>query len=351
MSRPASLRGKVTRLLAVSTLVSLVSFCGVVGFVVFLEDGVDLAFIPEADDEPAKFFLLVFAIAAPISLGITLTAARYLVRRAVRPIEAVIAEARTMTVDDLDRRIEVPPDRDELREMIETLNALFARLSAGFRDLHNFAADVSHELRTPLAAVVTELEVAVRRERSHAEWSAAADNALASLRRTVQLVEALLDLARGGIPGTREHADVIAVVDEVADTFIARAETAGVTLAHVSDGEATATFDRVSLAVALGVLIDNAIRYTPRGGRVELAVAPRGDIVEIDVDDTGPGVGPDERDRIFAPLARGTAGRTHAGLGLGLAIARRVIEASGGRVGVDASSLGGARFTLAIPSS
>ena len=351
MTRTASLRGKVTRLLAITTLVSLVSFSAVVGFVVYLEDGLDLSFIPEADDEPAKFFLLVFAIAAPISLAITLTAGRYLVRSAVRPVEAVIAEARTMTVDDLDRRIELPPDRDELREMIETLNALFARLAAGFRDLHAFAADVSHELRTPLAAVITELEVASRRERSHAEWSAAADRALASLRRTVQLVEALLDLARGGIPGTREEADVVGVVDEVAATFAARAASAGVTLAHVPADDATATVDRVSLTVALGVLIDNAIRYTPSGGRIELAVAHHGDTVQIAVDDSGPGVEPAERGRIFAPLVRGAAGRAHAGLGLGLAIARRVMEASGGRITVEASDLGGARFTLAIPAS
>jgi signal transduction histidine kinase len=351
VSRPASLRTKVARLLAITTFVSLVSFSAVVGLVVYLEDGLDLSFIPEADDEPAKFFLLVFAIAAPISLAITLTAARYLVRSAVRPIEAVIAEARTMTVDDLDRRIEVPPDRDELREMIETLNALFARLATGFRDLHAFAADVSHELRTPLAAVVVELEVALRRERSHAEWTAAAERALASLRRTVQLVEALLDLARGSIPGERERADVVAVVDEVAGTFTARADAAGITLAHVSDGEATATVDRVSLAVALGVLIDNAIRYTPHGGRVELAVVPYGDTLQIAVDDSGPGVDADEAERIFAPMVRGAAGHTHAGLGLGLAIARRVMEATGGRVDVEASDLGGARFTLAIPTS
>jgi len=73
--------------------------------------------------------------------------------------------------------------------------------------------------------------------------------------------------------------------------------------------------------------------------------------VEIDVDDTGPGVAPDERDRIFAPLSRGAAGRQHAGLGLGLAIARRAVAASGGQVAVDSSDLGGARFTLAVPAS
>jgi signal transduction histidine kinase len=272
------------------------------------------------------------------------------VRRTLRPIEAVIAQASTMTVDDLDRRIEVPPDRDELRAMIETLNALFSRLSAGFRDLHAFAADVSHELRTPLAAVILELEVAARRERSPAEWEATAERALATLRRTVELVEALLALARGGIPGTREPADVAAVVDEVAGTFAARAQTAGVTLVQVSEGAALATIDRISVALALGAVIDNAIRYTPRGGRVELAVAPSASGIEIAVDDTGPGVAADERARIFAPLSRGTAGREHAGLGLGLAIARRAIEASGGRIAVGSSNLGGARFTLAVPS-
>jgi signal transduction histidine kinase len=357
-ARPATLRRKLAILITTTTVMSLVVFSAVVYLGIYLEEETELDMVPEADDDATQFLLLAFGIAAPISLGLTLATARWLTGRALAPVEDVITGAAAMSVDHLDRRIALPAERGQLYDMVETLNGLFARLEVGFAGLRTFAADASHELRTPLAVAIAELEVTTRRARTHAEWTVAADRVLATLRRMTLLVEALLELARGGIAGQRERVVLADLVDEVIGTFAHRAEVAGVALTHTSTSGVAADVNRASIAAALSALVENAVRYTPAGGRVEVSVTPDAADVAIAVDDSGPGVADDEREAIFAPLARGAAGREadraqdgdSAGLGLGLAIVRRIAQQADGSVGVGASPLGGARFVLRLPS-
>jgi signal transduction histidine kinase len=294
-------------------------------------------------------------VAAPITLVITITTAVWIARRSLRPIEDVIGAAGEMSVDHLDRRIEVPPDKDELHDMVSVLNGLFDRLERGFHGLHSFAADASHELRTPLAVAVSSLEVAARRPRSHEEWGETAEQVLVALRRMVQLVDSFLELARGGIAGPRQPVDVREVVDEVVGVFATRFEEAGVKLESSPEAAAVAHVNRAALVTALSAVVANALRYTPRGGRAAVTVEPiAGRRVAIHVDDSGPGVPPEERAAIFEPLRRGSAGKQAGdedGLGLGLAIARRILEQLDGAITVTGSPLGGARFTLEVPAA
>jgi signal transduction histidine kinase len=348
MSR-RTLRGKLATLIAVTSLLSMLVFSGVVYLGIYLEEETDLDIV-EADDDATRFLLLTFGMAAPISLALTLGGALWLARRWIRPIEEVIRAGGAMSVERLGERLALPPGDDELRDMVRTLNDLFARLEAGFQGLHSFAADVSHEMRTPLAIAISELEVALRRPRSHEEWSEATGSVLRSLRRLVELVEALLELARGGIAGPREPVDLTELAEEVVGMYGSRSQAAGITLVHTSVGQVSARANRAALSTALGAVVANGLRYTPRGGRVEVRVEP-GAVLEVD--DSGPGVPAAEREAIFAPLRRGAAASDgdEAGLGLGLAIVRRVMEQHGGRVEVGESPLGGARFTLHVPSS
>ncbi len=357
MSRPRTLRGKLARLVAAASLVSLLVFSAVAFLAIYLEDELKLSMLPEADDDATQFLLLAFLVAAPITLVITITTSMWIARRSLRPVEDVIRAAGEMSVDHLDRRIEVPADRDELHDMVSVLNGLFDRLERGFQGLNSFAADASHELRTPLAVAVTSLEVAARRRRTHEEWSESAEQVLLALRRMVQLVDSLLELARGGIAGPREPIDVNEVVDEVAGVFATRFEEAGVTLEPSPETaeDAVAHINRAALVAALSAVVSNALRYTPRGGRAAVAVEPiAGRRVAIHVDDSGPGVPPEERTAIFEPLRRGAAGKQAGdedGHGLGLAIARRILEQLDGAITVTRSPLGGARFTLEVPAA
>ena len=347
-----SLRGKLARLVAATSLVSLLVFSAVAYLAIWLEDEAGVDIVPEADDDATRFLLLAFGVAAPITLALTVTAATWIARRSLRPIEDVVRAAGEMSVDHLDRRIAVPPGRDELRDMVEVLNGLFDRLERGFRGLRSFAADASHELRTPLAIAISSLEVAARRRRSHEEWREEADQVLAALRRMVELVESLLELARGGIAGPRQAIDLVEVVDEVTAVFSARFEAAGVALEHGSEGPAPARADRAALVTALSAVVSNALRYTPRGGRAALGIERLdSQRLVIHVDDSGPGVPADERAAIFEPFRRGSAGADAAGVGLGLAIAQRILEQLDGRVTVTHSPFGGARFSLEVPAA
>jgi signal transduction histidine kinase len=334
VSRPRTLRGKLARLVAAASLVSLLVFSAVAFLAIYLEDELKLSMLPEADDDATQFLLLAFLVAAPITLVITITTSMWIARRSLRPVEDVIRAAGEMSVDHLDRRIEVPADRDELHDMVSVLNGLFDRLERGFQGLNSFAADASHE-----------------------EWSESAEQVLLALRRMVQLVDSLLELARGGIAGPREPIDVNEVVDEVAGVFATRFEEAGVTLEPSPETaeDAVAHINRAALVAALSAVVSNALRYTPRGGRAAVAVEPiAGRRVAIHVDDSGPGVPPEERTAIFEPLRRGAAGKQAGdedGLGLGLAIARRILEQLDGAITVTRSPLGGARFTLEVPAA
>jgi signal transduction histidine kinase len=131
-----------------------------------------------------------------------------------------------------------------------------------------------------------------------------------------------------------------------------RAEAAGVSLRASADGPAAITRgDPVALQAAVGNLVENAIRYTPRGGAVEIAATTTGDRVAIRVDDSGPGVPVAERDAIFSPFRRGAAAKRRAdaqGLGLGLSIAKRIVDRHGGDLSVGDSPAGGARFTIEL---
>ncbi|MBA2542340.1 MAG: hypothetical protein H0V17_22045 [Deltaproteobacteria bacterium] len=241
------------------------------------------------------------------------------------------------------------PTRDgELRDLVLALNELFVRLDDGFGALGRFAADASHELRTPLAVIATELEVSLRHPRSAAEWEKVARNGLEELQRLSAVVEGLLSLARAGAdaPASRARVRLVECVDAVVAQLTESAEKVGVSLSGpAKDSEDRVDGNAVMLEAAIRNLAENAVRATPRGGQVELGLELRGSELVVTVDDDGPGLGADP-ESLFVPFHRGARGN---GAGLGLAIARRVATAHGGRLEPTSSPLGGARFELALP--
>ena len=268
-----------------------------------------------------------------------------------------------MGARDLHRRLQLPSNDPELAELVTALNKLFERLESGFGALERYASDASHELRTPLAVVASELEVALRHERSSAQWEQVAETALDEVQRLTRLVEALLALARldGLPPDDTVSLDVHEAAEEVVARMVPQANTAELSLTlDASTGESLRVLANAdALASSLTSLLTNALRYTPRGGKVRVSVERASeDRIDLVVDDSGPGVPNAERETIFEPFARGSASRTaeerdgkSGGVGLGLAMVRRVAERHGGTVRVDASPLGGARFTLSLPKA
>lgn len=344
-------------------IVSLVS--SVLAVVLFAAASLTMLMIDDEDeeishgssfrDEALELIGGAMAIAAPVAFAAASIGAMLLSRRSARPIEDAIQAARETTAQDLRRTLPLPERDDELRDLVVALNELFARLDDGFGALARFAADASHELRTPVAIMATELEVALRHPRSVDEWETTGRNALLELQRLASLVEGLLTLARADAdaPAARMSTEVGERVDAVLAQLEDMAERAGVALQGPADEVyAQVSCNPVMLETAVKNLVENAIQVVPRGGHVRVGIEADSKKIEITVDDDGPGVG-DDPEPLFAPFRRGTpradTQSRSRGVGLGLAIARRIVMSHGGSLTAAASPLGGARFTMKLP--
>ncbi len=356
MTARGSLRRRFVVTAIASTAIAIVLF--VVGSfaVIAIDDGdADIAAGDSFRSEATEMIFGAMAVAAPLAIAAGVITAIALSRRTARPVEDAIAAARETTAHDLRRSLPVPAADGELRDLVVALNELFARLDDGFGALARFAADASHELRTPLAVIATDLEVALRHPRSADEWETTARTALDELRRLSALVEGLLSLARAGAdaPAARAPVRVIDRVDAVVAQLADQAERAGISLVAPTD-EVTASVPGNAVMLETGIrnLVVNALAAVSRGGEVRIGIETRDAELAIVVDDNGPGLGPDP-EALFTPFSRGAdrgeRSERAAGVGLGLAIARRIATSHGGTLSAGASPLGGARFTLALP--
>ena len=340
-----------------STVIALVLFAAISVVILWFDDAdADIRAGDSFGSEAGELLLGAMAIAAPLALIAAATTAVILSRRSTRPIEDAIRAARETTAQDLRRSLPVPVRDDELRDLVVALNELFARLDDGFAALGRFAADASHELRTPLTIMATEIEVALRHPRAVTEWEVTGRASLDELGRLSALVEGLLMLARAGVdaPVARTSVQLVGCIDAVVAQLSSRAEDSGVSLVGpVEETAAAIDGNPVMLETAIRNLVENALCAVARGGHVRLSVEAASDELVVIVDDDGPGLGPNPT-ALFEPFRRGTAAAADtvargAGVGLGLAIARRVALAHGGRLEPGTSPLGGARLMLTLP--
>jgi signal transduction histidine kinase len=242
---------------------------------------------------------------------------------------------------------------DELDRLAETLNGMLARLENTFGSMRRFSADAAHELRTPLTALKGTLEVALRAERTGAEYRAALDSALEEVERLVRLAEDLLLLSRSsaGPESPRARVELEGLVLDAADVGARLAKDRGVSVRVGAVAPLTVLGDAGALRRALLNLVENGVKYTPASGRVEIGVAEAGGVAVIAVEDTGPGIDPRDVERIFEPFVRLDAARDResGGSGLGLAIARSIVVAHRGTLAVERTGPGGSCFTIRLP--
>lgn len=341
-----------------STTLSLCVF-GAIAFVVviieeYAEPEVDApeVIMREARTQVGKSML----IAGPICLLLAVGGAVIAARRTLRPLDRVIQTASRLTSRQLNERLPVPAQSDEVQALVVTLNDLFARLELGFAALDRFAADASHELRTPLTVISTELEVMLQNPRSVDDWERCARLCLDESRHLTQLITVLLEMARleRGAVSTTTGTSLRVMLERAVSVVAPSARARSVTLDSVLGDETdrTARGDSDALISALVNVVDNAVRYTQAGGDVRLSTLAQTDAVIVHVDDSGPGIESDERRRIFEPFTRGNASPMNtSGVGLGLTIARRICEHNEVTLNVDRSPSGGARFSFRIATA
>jgi heavy metal sensor kinase len=267
---------------------------------------------------------------------------------ALRPVESMRRRAAGISPSVSGGRLPVPESSDEIARLGVTLNDMLARLEEAFARERRFVADASHELRTPLGILKAELELALRSGRSPEELRAALESAAEETDRLVALAEDLLVIARmdqGRLPLRRADVDVHDLLTELARRYEGRAGGRSVGVSANSDVRLSA--DRTRLDQALGNMIDNAVRYG--SGNIGLRSVVHDSLVELHVEDSGPGFDPEFIDEAFERFARADEARSRGGVGLGLAIAAAVATSHGGHAHAANREEGGADVWLELP--
>ena len=298
---------------------------------------------------------LFLSMSVVILLVIGLTGV-LLARNALRPIDRMVSRARRIGEANLADRLPHPGTADEIGRLVETLNEMLERLERSFEVRRMFSADASHELRSPLSRLRAELEVALRRPRPLAEYEETLRSCLDEVDRVQGVIEELLELARIDTSAEQEPPEAISVGDLIEAAVVAvrpRAELQGVVVVADRLPDVLVNAAPVAAKVALANILDNAVKFSPGGSEVRIAVTEVDDEAVIAVCDAGPGVAPEEAERLFQPFYRGKASRSTGapGVGLGLAISRVLIQRQGGRITLDSPDERGTRFNVHLPRS
>lgn len=278
-----------------------------------------------------------------------------LCRRALAPLLAMAAGAERISAATAGARIAVPETGDELALLGNSFNDLLARFQESFEKQRRFTADASHQLRTPLAVMLGQIDVVLRRDRDGEEYR----RVIQILRRRVvelkHMTEMLLLLARAESDQQIiecDRVDVETVLEEIVARRTESLESRRIVLSVAAGSPFDVRVQQYLFSQVIENLLDNAERYSPAGSPVEITVARRGMRIELAVADHGPGIPADEVPHIFAPFFRGTAGRKSEspGSGLGLSVARRIVEAFGGTLELASGPGTGARFVISLPA-
>jgi two-component system OmpR family sensor kinase len=303
----------------------------------------------QSRDEALHRLLREFLLAGPIALLLVSIGGYGLAAAALRPVETMRRRVKDISASTPGRRLPVPPARDEIHNLAETLNEMLDDLEAAFEHERRFVADASHELRTPLALLRTELELALRHRRTREQLETAIASAIDDTERLTRLAEDLLLLARsdqGGLPVRREHVDADEILRTAANRFAARAREHGRTIEVVANGQLVADADAERVEQALGNLIDNALQHGD--GPIELSARSRGRFVELHVTDSGPGFSPTFVERAFDRFSRADDARGGSSTGLGLSIVDLIARAHGGEAGAATRAGGGADVWISV---
>ena len=274
--------------------------------------------------------------------------------RVLRPIGRITGVAREIQATDLSRRIHLRGPNDELRQLADTFDAMLARLDAAFESQRRFIHEASHELRNPLAVIHTNLDVALSDPNATTEDLREVGELVGrTAERMSTLVDDLLYYARQEEPANRAGLiDVAPLVDDAVAEFRAAAESAGLGLDHVATPGLWINADATAVRQALANLLANAVRLAPAGTSVRVAAGFEGGWVWVAVEDQGPGIPPEDQERVWARFWRGDRrrAREEGRSGLGLTIVRQIVERHHGRVQLVSEVGRGSTFVLWFPA-
>ncbi len=304
--------------------------------------------------DSARWILLLMSVAIVQGVGVI---GVILARRALVPIDRIVARARHIGESSLGDRLPHPGMENEIGRLVDTLNEMLGRIERSFEVQRRFTADASHELRSPLSRLRAELEVTLRRPRDRPEYEDTLRSALEEVEHLSRLTEELLVLAR--LDSDRRvaaGASTVVVGDSLREAVArladqARDRAVSIRVLPAPVLSCGMRLEPAAAGLVFTNLVDNAVKFSPRGGVVTVdAQESDGDVV-IAVSDAGPGIPAEEVPRLFERFYRGSAARfaDGHGAGLGLAICRTILERHGGRISVESEPGKGATFRVRLP--
>jgi heavy metal sensor kinase len=298
------------------------------------------------------FFMLLLGV--PVVVLAAVGGGSILVGQALAPVVQIARSAEQITLHNLDGQLPLAPTGDELEQLSLALNRMIARLREAFEQNRRFLADASHELRTPLTALRGELENAVEQARPLPELRDKVGSALEEVDRLAKIVQTLFAISRldaGEAQQEWRGFDLARVAADTAGQMSLLAEDKGISVNCNVEQEAGVEGDRARIKQVVVNLLDNAIKYTPSGGSIQLNVRARGGKAILEVVDTGIGIPAGALPHVFERFFRVDKARSRdvGGAGLGLAIVKSICTAHGGQVEVESAEGRGSRFTVKLP--
>jgi heavy metal sensor kinase len=294
-------------------------------------------------------WLLLAAGGAVLAIG--LAGGWWFSTRAIRPLEDISAAADRIATGDLSRRINVADTDTELGRLAVVLNSTFARLETAFAQQKQFTSDAAHELRTPLSVIFTQVQTALKRERSSAEYHQTLESCQRAAQRMRKLIDSLMELAHydaGQHQLKHFPFDLGQIAQDCIDLVQPLAEARSIQIsAKLPPTNCVGDPERISQV--LTNLLTNAIEYNKPGGEVRVEVQSKNGMACVEVADNGPGIPAGELPHLFERFYRVDKSRSARHSGLGLAIAKSIVEAHGGTISVSSQEGAGTTFTFQLP--
>ncbi len=298
--------------------------------------------------------LIALAAGLPVLAALAIGGGIVLVKRALQPVAEITRTAQDITLRHLDRRLPVLASGDEIANLSSALNGMIARLDDSFQHVARFTADASHELRTPLTIIRGELETLVFHGALPEDLRVALSSLLEEIEHLSRIVERLFALSRldtGEAQSERVRVDLANLAETTAEQMCLLAEEKHIELICANEGQVEIEGDRARLKQIVVNLLDNAIKYTPEHGRVEMTVKTRDQSALLEVSDTGLGIPETALPHIFERFFRAddTHSRSTEGAGLGLSIVQSICHAHGGSISAANRSPAGCLLTVELP--